>query len=57
MQWGKGGGGMKRETSDLQVSFSILLTQCFVIVYDYEAGDVKYLPIMDKALGSITGTT
>lgn len=57
MQWGKGDRDMKRETPDVQVSLSILLTQCFIIVYDYETGDIKYLLDMHKALGSITDTT
>lgn len=48
---------MKRETPDVQVSLSILLAQCFVIVYDYETGDIKYLLDMHKALGSVTGAT
>lgn len=57
MQWGKGGRDMKIETPDVQVSLSILLAQCFVIAYDYETGDIKYLLDMHKALGSVTGAT
>lgn len=48
---------MKRETPDVQVSLPILFAQCFVIVYDYETGDIKYLLDMHKALGSVTGAT